>query len=454
MIRINTEFPSFIKYMGSKKEILDFIVSGINEIHRDQQPICDLFSGSATLSGALRGNNVRIVSNDIQQYSRILAETYLTNYDWQNYPNIETIMEMVEDRVRRFHERFPELSNAFEYPEGITLEQFMAVEEEQRRLIDFNGFSEFDNYYLFTKYYSGTYWNYQQCIWIDSVKYVADSFSELRPLYVAIMSSLMFAMAYNSQSTGHYAQYRDATNEKSMKDILIYRRKNIKDFFVRKFNDIRNTLNNNANDFHIEAIDYRTCLRTLEEGTLVYADPPYGTVHYSRFYHALETLVRYDYPDIAYKGRYRGDRHQSPFCISKQVKSAFEEMFDIISERNLDLVLSYSNSTGNTISFADLIFLASIRLNNITNEECIERIREIIVSTVEEQMTLQGFEYLNDEDAQLINITNQQFIDITHTDLNYSIRIKRALHTHSTMGRREDKSRAVNEILIIAEKVR
>lgn len=41
-------------------------------------------------------------------------------------------------------------------------------------------------------------------------------------------------MAYNSQSTGHYVQYRDADTSKSMDDILIYR-KNIKDFFKTKF---------------------------------------------------------------------------------------------------------------------------------------------------------------------------------------------------------------------------
>ncbi|HHZ5405905.1 DNA adenine methylase [Bacillus sp. CD3-1a] len=454
MITTNMGFPNFVKYMGSKKEILDFIISGINLIHKDGQPICDLFAGSATLSGALRGNNIGVISNDIQEYSYILAETYLTHYEWDTYPDINEIIELIETRVEEVHERFPQFRDAFNYYDNITLKDFVALEEAQRDIVNFDGFSEFDNYYLFTKYYSGTYWNYEQCVWIDSVKYAADTFREIRPLYVAILSSLMFAMAYNSQSTGHYAQYRDAKNEKSMNDILIYRRKNIKDFFVRKFNEIRNSLNTNTNDYVIQANDYKECLNSLGEGTLVYADPPYGLVHYSRFYHILETLVKYDYPNIAHKGRYRDDRHQSPFCISKQVKPAFTQMFTTISEKKLDLVLSYSNSATNTISFADLILLACIKLNNINEEDTIEKIRQIIIPAVEEQLTLRGFEFLDEEDTQVIHITNQDFVAVTDKELIYSVKIKRELHNHSTMGRREDRNRSVNEILIIAERVR
>lgn len=47
MITINNRVPHFIKYIGSKTEILDFVINGINEIHRDGQPICDLFVFSA-----------------------------------------------------------------------------------------------------------------------------------------------------------------------------------------------------------------------------------------------------------------------------------------------------------------------------------------------------------------------------------------------------------------------
>ncbi|ASI71505.1 hypothetical protein P4J23_02235 [Bacillus cereus] len=450
MIKANKEFPNFVKYMGSKSEIIDFIINGINEIHREGQPICDLFAGSTTLSGALRGQ-AEVISNDIQQYSAVLSETYLIEYDWSSYPNIDQIIQVVDNRVQGFHAKFKQFKNICTYNEDITLDEFNRIEEKQRALIQFDDFSQFDNYYLFTKYYSGTYWNYNQCVWIDSVKYVADKVSHIKPLYVAIISSLMYAMAYNSQSSGHYAQYRDAKDEKSMNDILIYRKKNIKDYFIRKFSEIKETLNGPSSKYKIMSSDYKECLNSLEEGTLVYADPPYGLVHYSRFYHAIETLVKYDYPNVAYKGRYRDDRHQSPFCISSQVKYAFQELFNLIRERKMDLVLSYSNSNTNTISLIELIVQTYVNLNNIDVEEKRGQAKEFIQKHIEDQFALG--EEVDKKIDEIISFMDTYFVEKYAVDLMYRLKIKKASHNHSTMGRKEDKQRNVDEILIIAERI-
>jgi adenine-specific DNA-methyltransferase len=161
----------------------------------------------------------------------------------------------------------------------------------------------------------------------------------------------MFAMAYTSQGTGHYAQYRDAKTLKSLKDICIYRKKSIEPNFTRKIEELFLYGFNNRNKYKNEhwSLDFNDALENFKEGT-VYADPPYCFVHYSRFYHALETLVLYDYPDIQtknnefVKGRYREKRHQSPFCIKTQVDNAFLNMFSLIAEKNSNLILSYSNT--------------------------------------------------------------------------------------------------------------
>jgi adenine-specific DNA-methyltransferase len=164
------------------------------------------------------------------------------------------------------------------------------------------------------------------------------------PLHEIILASLMFAMSYNSQSTGHFAQFRDATNLSSKADILIYRKKEILPYFIKKFKVLQSHLNGNAHSHKITTLDYSICLDQIESNTLVYADPPYAFVHYSRFYHALETLVKYDYPEVDHKGRYRNDRHQSPFCKRKEVRVAFATIFSKIATKDADLILSYSNS--------------------------------------------------------------------------------------------------------------
>lgn len=448
MIHINENFPSLIKYMGSKKEIIKFIEYGINMIHRNNQPICDLFSGSATLSGALRGQ-CDIISNDIQSYSEILSKTYLNTYCWNEYPTIQQLCDIAQERVERFNSAFPQFNN-FNYNIEFDLAEFNRLEKEQKQLIDFKGFQNFDDYYLYTKNYSGTYWSYNQCVWIDSIKYVADRYKHIEQLYDLIMSSLMYAMAYNSQSTGHYAQYRDANTIRSMNDILIYRRKSIREFFVRKFTELTEFYNDtNDRKFTTSSLDYIDCLNNLQEGTLVYADPPYCFVHYSRFYHAIETLTRYDYPNVAYKGRYREDRYQSPFCIKTQVNEAFENIFNIIKDKKLELVLSYSNSETNAISLIDLLTSACVTLNNINDKEQTETIRANIKKLIHQQV-LKDYTISEEDQYQVLNITNDDFFG-EDIDIKYTIRLAMVNYNHSTMGRREDRLKQVKEILIVAK---
>ncbi len=239
------------------------------------------------------------------------------------------------------------------------LSKFNTVEKANQELLTYS-FS-FDNH-LFTKYYSGTWWSAYQCLWIDAIRQIAEA-QKNQPHYNIILASLMYAMAYCSQGTGHYAQYRDGKTLSSMEDILIYRCRGINKYFLQKYESVCSELPDKPTDFKhdITSQDYKKRLSTIPKCT-VYADPPYCSVHYSRFYHALETFVLYDYPklqvkgDKIVKGRYRNNRHQSPFCIQTQVSSAFKDLFSGVASSGSNLVLSYSNN--GVLSFNELTKIA------------------------------------------------------------------------------------------------
>lgn len=390
-LQLNEQIPHVTKYMGSKRNLIDFIVSSLNEVYTGKETIVDLFAGSSILSGALR-NQAEIHSNDIQSYSAVLASLYLSNYDWISYNGIA---DHVVDQASEIFETYKKSNNLkFDYSKINSIDALARVESKQRNLYK-KDFANQD-YHLFTKYYSGTYWNYEQCLWIDSIRKVADEYKNTN-LYFVILASLMFAMTYNSQSTGHYAQYRDATSKSSMKDILIYRQREFLPYFKRKFADLKVTLNENKYSFKTSTLDYSECLNDIDKKSIVYADPPYCFVHYSRFYHALETLVKYDYPEVQHKGRYRTDRHQSPFCIKTKVEGAFIDMFQKIKEKESSLVLSYSD-TG-------MIDLESLK-------------------TLMRKQLGKGYDF----ETRVLS------------------------YQHSTMGRKEDKSRDVEEATLIAKK--
>lgn len=337
-------FPSFVKYMGSKSKIIDFVVEGINEVRQPGDTVLDLFAGSATLAGAI-GRQANFHSNDIQAYSAVLSKAYAGSWRGRNTPSAKTIFDRASNIVSDV--RISAEDSIFSYASDISLQEFNRIEAAQRELL---GREFFHGWHLFLKNYSGTWWSAEQCLWIDAIREVAEEY-RTDPAYEVILASLMFAMAYCSQGTGHYAQYRDANSESSLKDILIYRRRDLPSYFIRKYEEALSGLSGSVLDFEfsVSTEDYAQCLEGFGGG-VVYADPPYCFVHYSRFYHAIETLVLYDYPELqikggnVVKGRYRVERHQSPFSIASQVEGAFEKLFQGVRESKSKLVLSYSNT--------------------------------------------------------------------------------------------------------------
>lgn len=387
------KIPHIIKYMGSKKAILSFITDAIEDIHDSRNWVCDLFSGSCSISASLR-KKYNFISNDIQDYSRILAHTYFSDLSKYDY---EELHMQIETSVKNHYSRFKE--NYFDYFYDFskinTLKEFSEVESRQRELLRNEIFS-IDNH-LFTKYYSGTYWSFEQCVWIDALRKTAETFANTQ-VYYAFLSSIMYSMSYTTQSTGHFAQYRDGDTLDAMNNILIYRRKNLYELFTKKFKELLLTLDDSLKELRTSTLDFEECLRNIPQYSTVYADPPYAAVHYSRFYHVLETFVKYDYPNIDFKGRYRDDRHQSPFSKKSDAAEAFKNLFCGIIKKNAQMVLSYSNN-----GVLDIDYIITLARNIFTD--------------------------------------------------NYSIEVQTIDHMHSTMGRFEDHERSVIEYLIIAKHI-
>ncbi|HWX02415.1 DNA adenine methylase [Collimonas sp.] len=392
------QYPQVVKYMGSKAAILPFIAAELAKVHAEGRPFVDLFAGACAISGGF-GHISKIISNDIQEYSAVIASTYLKRAEKIGKFDIVALANnIVSVNVAA-------LPDDLDYPAECTLSEFNKTEKRNRALLD----KDFNyTHHLFTRVYSGTWWSALQCVWIDAIREVLDSLLASGEIEKSDfdfgLTCLMHAMAYTSQGTGHYAQYRDAKTDLGMSDINKYRRVFVPTIFKKKFDTLLkwNLQNVVDRDHQLVAMDYRECLASLPP-SVVYADPPYAFVHYSRFYHAMETIVKYDYPKIQHigskivKGRYRVDRHQSPFCIKTQVKGAFVDLFSGVKDSGSDLLLSYSN-TG-MIDIDELMALASTAFGN-----------------------------------------------------TYDVWFDHMTHTHMTMGRREDRSRQVRESLIIAKK--
>ena len=291
------ETKKTIRYMGNKSKLLDFIIPEILKHTKKNDVICELMSGTNSVTYALKSKRC-IYTNDIQYYSFIIANALIKN-------NKETISK--ETAIK-------ELKNNYEF-------------NLKEKIFNF-----------FEKYYADTYFSKKQCIEIDSIRYAIENVTnnERKCLY---LTSLMYAMCICQATSGHFAQYLPQNHPRLTKIKV----RSIWEVFIKKCDDFKDIVFNHFENkcFNEDYIDLINS-DDFNKVNLVYIDPPYTGEQYSRFYHILETICKYDNPDLEYKGLYRTDRYMSSFSLRTKVFDEFEKLISLLAEKNKKIMISYS----------------------------------------------------------------------------------------------------------------
>ena len=72
-----------ITYIGNKRSLLDFIGDAVKEVkkklRKDKLDIIDIFSGSGIVSRYLKQYSSKLIANDLEEYSYVINECYLSN---------------------------------------------------------------------------------------------------------------------------------------------------------------------------------------------------------------------------------------------------------------------------------------------------------------------------------------------------------------------------------------
>jgi adenine-specific DNA-methyltransferase len=406
--------------MGSKRELLPDIKKAVEEMVPHNSTIMDIFSGTASV-GAYLKSDYNIISNDIQQYSQVIAKSLIQSSSIELPNDIHLLIFEIEKEYVKNKDRLIKLlpqtyykSNCFvdikkgEWSEALRKDYIkfnssfpsptnnFKTNSEELQLLKKRYFDKDKSIYLQTTFlFSETYFSLEQAMDIDSIRYALDHVVNDEILKSIFLSALIYAYSYCSSGTGHFAMFRDIVDISSVEDTFIYRKKRVWDYFLNKLDEIieyhqyipNKTYKTYSYDF-VELLDSTS----IKEVDLIYADPPYSFVHYSRFYHAIESLVKYDYDIPKFKGRYRSDRHQSPFCQKTNVVNAFEHLFQSAKKNNSHVLLSYADT------------------GMISLEEIIETLNKY----------------------------------------GFSCKINKIQYDHSTLGRKGHKNNTINEYLIQA----
>ncbi len=317
-----------MKYMGSKRWMLrnglaDLIHSRISQHKR----FVDLFSGSAAVSWHVASKHaVPVLANDLQEFCRVLAgsivcRTVALDHNW-----IEKWGGKATSCAEN-HQMFVRASNFERYTKQMTIMEFT---DAARALCANAGTPA-------TSAYGGYYFSPLQAIYFDSLR---SSLPSRRPYRLAALAALVQAASDCAASPGHTAQPFRATL--SAEPFL---RRAWSQNVLGRVRSYAELLSNTVSNIEGTAAkgDANKIAHDLTDSDLVFIDPPYSSVQYSRFYHVLETIADGYNVQVSGSGRYppRELRHQSRYSLSSESARALHDLLETIGKRQAGVIVTF-----------------------------------------------------------------------------------------------------------------
>ena len=412
-----------------------------------------MFAGTGVVAGYL-AKDYNVIANDIQAYSSLITgvlikgmHTDITYDDLinssaykKNKNNLQKLFKDILEYESKLlmdedYEKLAYLceSNVFYNGKNIEKEKIReltkifgkSLELFSQDTIDYYR-KEKEVYALFTLYYSNGYFSVQQCIEIDSLRKAIDEL-EKQDLYTSndkqvLLVCLLHALSEIVSSVGkNFAQPIKVVDGKgnikkfAIKRCMRDRKLSIKDAFKGILNEInadRKLFSKNNSVYQLDALKFLDEVDMSQVQTF-YLDPPYTIDHYSRYYHVLETLVEYDYPELEEKtfhgkkylmnGRYRNDRVQSNYCIPSKGKNEFDLLIKKIAENNINVVMSYSDSDDDK----------NTRKRVVSREELLEILKKHY-PCVEQRNIIHKYRKLSSKESNRKDFEDSELLFICH----------------------------------------
>jgi adenine-specific DNA-methyltransferase len=339
-----------ITYMGTKRALAAMVSDVIQ--HAQAGTMLDAFSGMCSVGEAVGGTR-QVWNNDIQVFASQVARALFASRDLPL-----SALSCGDIHFNQFKSQRDRLSQSFRgslAAEAALLasksfDDFqIAAAALQRAITRDVANCQLRSPHLFTKTYSGTYFGVQQSIDADAIINALKRAKRERKISPDIERwgtvALGRALLKIANSSGHFAQYLKPKSGNYRRYLALRRRSLWAEWLtsMATLSPIGNVEWRKGNKaFNQDSLSLIPRLaRNGAEVSVIYADPPYTDDQYSRFYHVLETLCLYDYPEVTGAGLYRPSRFRSPFSVKTKAPSALSKLIKASAQTGADLVLSY-----------------------------------------------------------------------------------------------------------------
>lgn len=351
-----------IQYMGTKRRLAP-AVGGLAAQLRPRAPFVDLFCGMCSVAGAVAESRRQVWLNDVQHYAQEVAHCLACSAE--EPPPADTVFAAIspaadENRgalTARFAAQLAVEHTVLAAPTvasyHLAYEAWSHAANDQAVAAEVAAAATAPRqppYRMATLCFAWGYLGLEQAIAYDSIRcgidsaHLAGTLNEDSARWCRL--ALLQAAARLATGPGHLAQYLHATSEKSLARVMSQRKRPLPAQFeielglLEPYGEASWRASNK-----VLGLDALQAFESLDEmgtrGGVIYADPPYSKNQYSRFYHVLETLSRYDYPAISSRGRYRSDRFITGFSRRRDVLASFEALCSGVAELDCALLLSY-----------------------------------------------------------------------------------------------------------------
>lgn len=336
-----------MKYMGSKRVMLQ---NGLGKLicaeAKGKKRIVDLFSGSAAVSWfAAQALAKPVVSVDLQEFARVLAQCVVERTTALDPARLESDwVDSLTKRLRR--------CQTWKRAQALDARrQNAGAWAHQARLLC----SQTRGTGPIWRAYGGYYFSPSQAVVFDLLR---GSLPARGPARWVCNAALVISASKCVAAPGHTAQPFATTRtagpylrEAWLRDPLIYIRSALA-ALSKQFARVRGDT---------KVGDAVRIARHLNESDLVFVDPPYSGVHYSRFYHVLETLARGGCGEVSGTGRYppTKERPVSLFSRKTGAPGAFDRLFRSLSESGCTVIVTFpEHECSNGLSGSDVAHAA------------------------------------------------------------------------------------------------
>ncbi|MFA5020398.1 MAG: DNA adenine methylase [Candidatus Pacearchaeota archaeon] len=295
-----------MRYIGNKKNLLEFIYSVVIENKLPVATFCDIFAGTANVAKFFKSKGFEIISNDIMTYSYVFSRAYICNNKMPSFSG---------------------LSNEIKEPDIFKVITFLNNQEGKKGFIYENYCSDGTR----DKKFIRNYFSKENAMKIDSIREKIQNWKDNRKIteneFYILLCALLEVIPSVSNISGTYGAFLKINDPRMFKPLLL---------------EVP-TLVESYSEHECYQEDANKLIKEISP-SILYLDPPYNERQYASNYHILESVAIWDKQISDSKTGLRPyEDKKSDYCYKNKCITAFEEL---INNARCEFILMSYNTEG------------------------------------------------------------------------------------------------------------